>query len=136
MRRALAGSILIVIISTTLFISAASAQRVEKEGKAWLDTCPDAAATMNVTGVWNDPKWGNISLNQHQDSRRVIGSGDGWDISGVVSGNSVCLLFSFRDKISFSAKLTAEGTTQLNGTYVKGLLSDKSKTTPMRLVKR
>jgi hypothetical protein len=134
MRRLLTGLILAVIISTTPFISTASGQSVDKEGKAWLDACPDAAA-LNVTGLWKDPKWGVISLNQHQDSREVVGSGDGWDISGVVSGNSVCLLFSSHDRVAYSAKLTAEGAAQLSGEYVKGLLSSSSKTKPMRLVK-
>jgi hypothetical protein len=134
MRRLLTGSALAVIISTILFISPLFGQKVDKEGKAWLEACPDAAA-VNVTGLWKDPKWGVLSLSQHQDSREVLGAGDGWNISGVVSGNSVCLLFSDHGRIAYSAKLTADGSTQLSGEYVKGLISSKSKTVPMRLVK-
>jgi len=133
--RILTGLILIVMTSTALLVSTASGQSVEREGKAWLESCPDAPA-LNVTGIWKDPKWGNLTLNQHQDSRVVIGSGDGWDISGVVSGKSVCLLFSHHDKISFSAVLKAEGDNELSGDYVKGLLIENSKSTnPMRLIK-
>lgn len=129
MRRLLTRSVLVVILSATLY-----GQKEDTQGKAWLDTCTDAPA-LNVTGLWKSSSWGIISLNQHQDSRKVVGSGDGWDISGVVSGNSVCLLFSHNSKVAYSAKLTAEGSGQLSGVYAKGLLSSSSKTTPMRLVK-
>jgi hypothetical protein len=123
------------MFSTILSTSAAIAQTVDGEGKAWLDACSDAA-TLNVTGMWKDPKWGGLTLSQHKDSRKVLGSGDGWNIFGVVSGNSVCLLFSDnKGRIAFSAKLTADAAGDLAGGYVKGLLSDKSKTTPMRLVR-
>jgi len=136
MRRVLTGSILIVVISTTLLISTAFAQRADKEGKAWLDTCSEPS-TLKLTGIWKDLKWGNLTFNQHEGSRQVIGSGDGWDISGVVSGNSVCLLFSHYDKVAYSAKLTADASSsELSGGYVKGLLSENSKTSPMRLVKK
>lgn len=134
MRRVLTGSILIAIILSTLFISTAFAQRADKEGKAWLDTCSEPS-TLKVTGIWKDPKWGNLTFNQHEGSRQIISSGDGWDISGVMSGNSVCLVFSHYDKVAYSAKLTADASGELAGGYVKGLLSEKSKTTPMRLVK-
>jgi hypothetical protein len=135
MRRVLTASILIAIISTTCLISTAFAQKADKEGKAWLDTCSEPS-TLKVTGIWKDAKWGNLTFNQHEGSRQIVGSGDGWDITGVVSGNSVCLLFSHYDRISYSAKLTADASGELSGGYVKGLLSDKSKTTPMRLVKK
>lgn len=134
MRRLLTGAAWAVMIATILFISPLFGQKVDKEGKTWLESCADAAS-LNVTGLWKDPKWGIISLSQHQDSREVLGAGDGWNISGVVSGNSVCLLFSDHGKISYSAKLTADGSTQLSGEYVKGLLSPKSKPMAMRLVK-
>jgi hypothetical protein len=135
MRRILMGSLLAIIFSTILCTSAAFAQKVDTEGKAWLGTCSDAAA-LNVTGIWKDPKWGALTLSQHQDSRQILGAGDGWNIFGVVSGNTVCLLFSDnKGRIAFSAKLTADPSGALDGGYVKGMLSDKSKTNPMHLVK-
>lgn len=126
--------VLAALAATTCIVSPAVAQRVDREGRTWLSTCSDPAA-LNVTGVWNDPKWGNITMNQHQESRQIIGSGDGWNISGVVSGKSVCLLFYNGDKISYSAKLTADASGALSGGYVKGMISEKSKTISMRLVK-
>lgn len=128
----LSFTLLVILLIT--FLPAALCQKVDREGKAWLDTCSDAS-TLNLTGIWNDPKWGTMTLNQHPNSRVVVGSGDGWIITGVASGNSVCLLFSNGDRVAYSAKLTADASGQLEGGYVKGVLSEKSKTTSMRLTK-
>jgi hypothetical protein len=104
------------------------------EGKAWLDANQEPAA-LNVTGVWKGGEWGRVSLNQREGGRRIIGTGDTWDVSGVVSGNNVYLLFFHKDKIAFSAKVTAESPVLLTGVYASGLLSANSKTRPLRLSK-
>lgn len=109
-------------------------QNEEKEGKAWLDANTNPPA-MNVTGLWVGRDWGNVSLNQREGGRWIIGTGDGWDISGVVSGKEVYLLFCHNGKIAYSAKLTAEGASQLTGIYANGILSSRSKTRPIRLSK-
>jgi hypothetical protein len=135
MRRVMMIMILAMILSVALLIAPAYGQRVDQEGKTWLGSCSEPAG-LNVTGIWKDPKWGNITLSQHEGSRQVLGSGDGWNISGVVSGKTICLLFFTSSKVDYSAKLTAAATGSLNGGYVKGLLSDKSKKLSMNLVKR
>jgi|SRR5579863_2847587 len=109
-------------------------QSEDKEGRAWLDANRGAAA-LNVTGVWEGGEWGRIPLSQQEGGRRIIGTGDGWDISGVVSGNEIYLLFSHKGKVGFSAKLTSDGPNLLTGVYAPGLLSSGSKTHPMRLSK-
>jgi hypothetical protein len=109
-------------------------QAEEKDGRAWLEANREAAA-VNVTGVWEGAEWGRIPLSQREGGRRIIGTGDGWDVSGVVSGNQVYLLFSHKGKVAFSAKLTADATGALTGVYAPGLLSPGSKTTPMHLSK-
>ncbi len=109
-------------------------QSEDKEGRAWLDANKGAAA-VNVTGVWQGADWGRIPLSQHEGGRRIIGTGDGWDISGLVSGKEVYLLFSHNGKVGFSAKLTSEGANLLTGVYPSGLLSSGSKTRAMRLSK-
>ena len=109
-------------------------QNQAQEGRAWLDANKEPAA-VNVTGLWKSDEWGRVSLNQREGGRRIIGSGDGWDISGVVSGNDVYLVFFHKEKIAFSAKLRAESPVLLTGVYASGLLSSNSKTKPIRLSK-
>jgi hypothetical protein len=106
----------------------------EKDGKAWLDAYT-APPQMNVTGIWDGGDWGLVSLNQHQGGRRIIGTADSWDVTGIVSGKNVYLLIWKKDTVAFSAKLTIEGPSQLTGVYAKGLLASTSKTIPMQLKK-
>src|ERR1035441_2898594 len=109
-------------------------QSQAQEGKAWLDANQEPA-TINVTGLWQGGEWGRISLNQREGGRRIIGTGDGWDISGVVSGNNVYLVLFHKEKIAYTAKLTAESPVLLTGVYASGLLYANSKTRPLRLSK-
>jgi hypothetical protein len=109
-------------------------QTQAQEGKVWLDANQEPAA-INVTGVWQGGEWGRIALNQREGGRKIIGTGDGWDISGVVGGNHVYLLFFHKEKIAYSAKVTAESPVLLTGVYASGLLSSNSKTRPLRLSK-
>lgn len=125
------AALFVVVIAFTVLLHA---QKEEKEGKAWLDAYTDPPA-LNVTGIWTGKDWGKVALNQHEGSRRIIGAGDGWDISGVNSGKDVYLLFCHEGKIAYSAKMTAEGASQLTGVYTKGILSSGSKTRPISLSK-
>ena len=124
-------ALFVVVIAFTVLLYG---QKEEKEGKAWLDAYTDPPA-LNVTGIWEGHGWGKLSLNQHEGGRWIVGGGDGWDISGVVSGKDVYLLFCNYGKVVYSAKLTAEGASQLTGAYTKGILSSGSKTRPMSLSK-
>jgi hypothetical protein len=129
MRRAAALLVLIFTCAIPL-----RAQTEAADGKAWLDanTAPPA---MNVTGIWEAGDWGLVTLTQHQGGRRIIGTADSWDVSGVVSGNSVYLVIWKKDKVAFTARLTLEAPSQLTGVYAKGILSAASKTIPMQLKK-
>ena len=129
MRRVTALFVLVIAVTVLLY-----GQKLQNEGKAWLDANPDPPA-LNVTGLWEGGDWGIVSLSQPEGGRRVIGSGDGWDISGVVSGKDVYLLFWHEDIVAYSAKMTAEGPSQLTGTYAKGILSPQSRTRPIKLTK-
>ncbi|MGD0681482.1 MAG: hypothetical protein ABR990_05480 [Terracidiphilus sp.] len=125
---------------TTLFILVFAfsvllhGQTDEREGKSWLDT-NTAPPQMNVTGIWDGGDWGMVSLNQHQGGRRIIGTADSWDVTGIVSGKTVYLLIWKKDKVAFSARLTIEGSSQLTGVYAKGILSSTSKMIPIQLKK-
>ncbi len=111
-----------------------SAGDLETKGKAWLGSHSDAAA-INVNGSWHEKDWGTVTLIEAQGSRDVTGDGDSWDITGVVSGKQIFLLFSHKGKVAYSAELTSESDGSLNGSYVKGFMEAKSKTRPMHLTK-
>jgi hypothetical protein len=133
MRKRLFLSLLVgMVFSLALGLSAGNLQT---KGKAWLDGHSEAAA-INVNGDWHSKEWGKIVLNQAQGSRDLTGRGDGWDITGVVSGKQVFLLFSSHGGVVYSAELTSEGDTSLNGSYSKGFMNDKTKGKPMHLTKQ
>jgi hypothetical protein len=126
--------VLLLVGAVLAVTGALSAQKLATEGMAWLSTHTQPAA-VNVSGVWNAKEWGKITLNQAQDSREVTGNGDGWGITGVVSGKTVYLLFSGRGRVEYSAELTFESESSLDGKYCRFLMKKDSKTKPMHLAK-
>jgi hypothetical protein len=112
-----------------------SARNVDTKGKAWLDAHTEAAA-VNVNGNWHAKEWGKIVLTQAQGGRDLTGKGDGWDITGVVSGKQVFLLFSHHGGVAYSAELTSESETSLDGSYTRGFMGEKTKGKPMHLTKQ
>ena len=71
-----------------------------QEGRAWLDANKEPAA-VNVTGLWKSDDWGRVSLNQREGGRRIIGSGDGWDISAWLAGTTSTWCSSTRRRSLF-----------------------------------
>ncbi len=116
------------------FVTSLSAGDLETKGKAWLGPHSDAAA-ISVGGKWHAKEWGRITLMQAEGSRDVTGDGDGWDITGVVSGKQVFLLFSHHDRVNYSAQVTSQADGSLNGTYSKGFMNEKSKGRPILMTK-
>ena len=115
-------------------LGVASAPKVDHEGKAWLDRYKEPAA-INVDGLWHSDDWGDVILEQAEGAREVTGSGDGWDINGVVSGGAVYLLFSDDGEVNYSAELTDDHEKRLRGVYSSGLMHEKSKKKPMLLTR-
>jgi hypothetical protein len=122
------GMVLLLAVSV-------SAGDLQTKGKAWLDAHSDAAA-MNVNGAWHSKDWGKVVLIQAQGSRDLTGDGDRWDITGVVSGKQVFLLFSYKGKVAYSAELTSQQDNNLNGSYSRGFMNDKTKHKPMLMIKQ
>ena len=123
----LAGTILVLVVGM-------SAGNLNTKGKDWLAAHSEAAA-ININGDWRAKEWGEIVLKQAEGSRDVTGYGDGWDITGVVSGKQVFLLFSHRGGVAYSAILTSVDDKNLNGSYSRGFMDEKTKSKPMLMEK-
>ena len=106
-------TLLLMCISFPVSLTAA---KVEVEGKAWLDAQKDPPA-MNVNGAWESEEWGAFLLKQTEGSRDVTGNGGGYDITGVVSGKRLFILFSTKHTVEYCATLSASGENSLAGTY-------------------
>ena len=133
----LAMTFLLLCIS---FPTTLAAAKVEVEGKAWLDSQKDPAE-FNVNGPWDSEEWGAFHLTQAEGSRDVGGNGGGYDITGVVSGKHLFLLFSTRHTVEYCATLSPDGANSLTGTYSNrksrlhsGLCQESSR--PMNMKKK
>ena len=109
---------------------------VEVQGKAWLDAQKDPAA-INVDGTWISEEFGDLHLSQDVGSRDVSGVGDGYGLTGVVSGKSLYLLFTSGRTVEYCAILKSGSENSLVGTYSNrlsrlrfgaGLCQEKSRT--------
>lgn len=109
-------SILSVMLALFLAIPAA-AGTVEGRGREWLDEHKDSPQ-VNVTGSWESPDWGALSLTQAEGSRDVSGKDKRFELTGVVSGKEVYLLFhKSSGNVAFCATLISESDGLMNGTY-------------------
>lgn len=111
LRFAMTLLVLCVSLSTSL-----TAAKVEVEGKAWLDAQKDPPA-INVNGAWDSEEWGAFRLFQTEGSREVSGNGGGYQITGVVSGKRLFMLFSTNHTVEYCATLNSSGENSLAGTY-------------------
>jgi hypothetical protein len=132
-----AVTLLLLCIS---FPTSLAAAKVEAEGKAWLDAQKDPPA-MNVNGTWNSDDWGAFHLIQAEGSREVSGNGGGYEITGVVSGKHLFMLFSTRHTVDYCATVSLNGENTLTGTYSNrksrlhsGLCQESSR--PMNMTKK
>jgi hypothetical protein len=133
----LAVTLLLLFISFPTFLVAA---KVGVEGKAWLDSQKDPAQ-INVNGAWDSDEWGTFHLIQAEGSREVSGNGGGYEITGVVSGKRLFMLFSEKDTVEYCATLSPNGENSLVGTYSNrksrlhsGLCQESSR--PMNMTKK
>jgi len=129
MKKVVQMTLILAVFAGAAFARGAT---VAKEGRTWLAQYGEAAS-VNVNGSWHSKEWGTVNLIQQKDSRDVTGTGDGWDIVGVVSGNKVYLLFADKKgNLNYTATLTAEGDNKIEGTYAR---YGSGKTRPMLLTK-
>jgi serine/threonine-protein kinase len=120
-----------------------SSANVGDRGRAWLDAQKDPPA-INVTGAWNSEEWGDLRLIQTQGRRDVSGDAHGYELTGVVSGKRLFLLFhTGKGKVDYCATLNTEADNKLSGGYSDrvtrlrfghGLCQEKSR--PMHMIKK
>jgi hypothetical protein len=129
--------LLVFLVSLPLSLDAA---KVEVEGKAWLDAQKDPAA-INVNGPWASDEWGTLHLIQAEGSRDISGNGGGYEITGVVSGRRLFMLFSSNHTVEYCATLNPNGDDGFAGTYSdrksrlhSGLCQEKSR--PMNMTRK
>src|ERR1700691_577624 len=92
-----AVTLLLLYIS---FPASLNAAKVEVEGKAWLDSQKDPPS-ISVNGAWDSDEWGAFHLIQTEGSREVSGNGGGYEITGVVSGKRLFMLFSTEGTVEY-----------------------------------
>jgi serine/threonine protein kinase len=120
-----------------------SSANVGERGRAWLDAQKDPPA-INVTGAWNSEEWGDLRLIQTQGRRDVSGDAPGYELTGVVSGKRLFLLFhNGKGKVDYCATLDTAADNKLSGGYSDrvtrlrfghGLCQEKSR--PMHMIKK
>jgi len=93
-----------------------SAGKLDKAGRAWLDAHNDAPA-INVDGTWDSDAFGEIHLSQEIGSRDVSGVGGGYELTGVVSGKHLYLLFSTGHTVEYCSVLNAGSGNSMTGSY-------------------
>ncbi|HEY1208942.1 MAG TPA: hypothetical protein VGE85_06220 [Terracidiphilus sp.] len=105
-----------------VFATSSNAGTLENQGRAWLDAQKDPAL-INVSGTWKSSAFGDLSLTQAAGSRDVSGDGGGYDLTGVVSGKSLYLVFSTKrhGTADYCAVVSAETDTVLSGEYFNRL---------------
>jgi hypothetical protein len=102
---------LTLVIATTLH-----AGSLENQGKTWLDAQKDPPA-IDVNGTWSS-EFGDLYLTQSAGSRDVNGNGGGYELTGVVSGKRLYLLFSnHHGTVEYCAVESSESDNRLAGSY-------------------
>jgi hypothetical protein len=110
---------IVALVGVALLLTAVlSAEKLQvgREGKAWLER-NTAPADANVTGVWTNDDWGDVTFDQAENGRAITGDADLKKVDGVVSGKKVFLVLSKMGFVHYSAVLSLEQDGTLSGTY-------------------
>jgi hypothetical protein len=118
----------LTVFLTLSLILVISCSLKQNEIDPWLNTISGGEPSkIDITGRWRDTQgtgfltWGEGYLHQEQNKiRGVIGD---YNITGVVSGKMVYLVFLYRGTVYYTARLEAFKKDLLTGNYFKA--SDK-----------
>ena len=123
--------------SIVVFASSPHSQTLHELGQAWLDAHQDPAL-VNVSGDW-ESEFGEIHLEQAENSRDVVGNGGGYQIRGVVSGKGFYFAFETRGRVTYCAEVEQVNDTSFTGVYhdrvgiaVPGMCTSRSRTLTLR----
>jgi hypothetical protein len=110
-----------------LAVTAANGTKSEKKSRVWLEAHADSPL-INVSGTWyGGESFGEVILKQVEGDRKVEGHNGDCEITGVVSGNQLFLLFFSSGDLYYSAVVQAVGENALEGGYAKGLMTAGAK---------
>jgi|ERR1039458_1787264 hypothetical protein len=135
--------VLLTMSFVLLFATSLSAGTLDGRGKAWLDAQKDPPE-VNVSGDW-DSEFGNLHLRQTEGGREVSGIGGEYELTGVVSGKRLFLLFSIGGSVDYCTTVSYESDKSMTGTYSnrvsrhqskKGLCQGPEKSRPMYMSKK
>ncbi len=125
------------IIFVITFTSGAAKQ--EDDPWLWLNKISGGEPPeINITGKWRDTEgtgtftWGEGDLRQEQN--KVTGVIGDYNIIGIVSGKKVYLVFLYRDKVYYTARLEMSQNL-LTGNYFKGKDKEQTKGYPTSFTK-
>ena len=104
--------------------------RNTENGRAWLSD-QILPAEINVSGTWDTPDWGSVSL--FQTGRDVRGKLGDFPVEGVVSGSKVYLLASEQGWNHYSLILEMPGPDVLLGYYSQSVPYQSARRRDIRL---
>ncbi len=124
----LALSLIFVISSTS------GAARQEEDAWIWLNKISGGEPPeIDITGKWRDTQgtgtftWGEGHLRQEQN--KVTGVIGDYNVIGIVSGKKVYLVFLYRDRVYYTARLEMSQDL-LTGNYFKAKDKEQKKGYP------
>ena len=105
----------------------------------WLVTMSgNEQAKLDVEGKWRDPEsegmfgWGEGDILQ--DGNKIHGAIGSYSVKGVVSGETVHVVFFIDDKVYYTAKLEMPESGVLSGQYFKAADKEQQKGYPARFI--
>ena len=127
---------LVLTLSLILVISCALKQ---KEIDPWFSTISGGKPPeIDITGRWRDTQgsgffaWGEGYL--HQEQNKISGVIGDYNIIGTVSGKTVYLVFLYRDKVYYTARLEMFQDL-LTGNYFKATDKEQKRGYPTSFIK-
>ena len=132
----------VLLALSLIFVISVSAEAKE-DPWIWLSQISgNDPPEINITGKWRDTAgtgmltWGEGFLNQ--DQNKVTGVIGDYNVIGIVSGKKVYLVFLYRDRIYYTARLELSqqlAQDELVGSYFKGKETKQVKAYPTSFTK-